>query len=349
MPLWRRGRVARQRPAKPRTAVRVRSSPSPRVWPRRLAGGPSPPRRALVPLAALHSAARAVCTVPPRCTCQRHARRVGRPGRVRPRRLAGGPSPPRRALVPLAALHSAARAVCTVPPRCTCQRHARRVGRRHRVWPVVLALLALVVAACGTQEQSEPAEQLVPQLSDLPAGFNLVPAESFPIPTSKILAETPSSASSAAIIRRERLSGYQAGVHDPNGAPHRVQRGALSVERICSQGLSVADAPASPAFVAETGWTLAPGREDRRGDRCLIDSTSVVLQYLGVAWRYRDVLSTCVGGGSTTTSPMAEILVVARAQQRRIATELARGRLGRRWQEREDPWALPCSAPGLRG
>ncbi len=321
MPLWRRGRVARQRPAKPRTAVRVRSSPSPRVWPRRLAGGPSPPRRALAPLAALHSAARAVCTVPPRCTCQRHARRVGRPGRVRPRRLAGGPSPPRRALVPLAALHSAARAVCTVPPRCTCQRHARRVGRRHRVWPVVLALLALVVAACGRQEQSEPAEQLVPQLSDLPAGFNLVPAESFPIPTSKILAETPSSAGAAAIIRRERLSGYQQAFTTPTA--QRIEcSAALYRSRASARKVYWLRTTSVASFVAELGGrSLSVAKIGEETDAHRFDVGRA--EYLGVAWRYRDVLSTCVGSGSST-STTAEILIVARAQQARIARLAAR-------------------------
>ena len=46
-------------------------------------------------------------------------------------------------------------------------------------------------------------------------------------------------------------------------------------------------------------------------------------EYVGVAWRYRDVLSTCGGNGSST-STMAEILIVARAQQARIARLVAR-------------------------
>ena len=41
-------------------------------------------------------------------------------------------------------------------------------------------------------------------------------------------------------------------------------------------------------------------------------------EYLGVAWRYRNVLSTCVTGVSTT-SPLEELFIIARAQQRRIA------------------------------
>jgi hypothetical protein len=39
-----------------------------------------------------------------------------------------------------------------------------------------------VVAACGTPEQPEPgAQQLVPQLSELPAGYDAVQPESFPV------------------------------------------------------------------------------------------------------------------------------------------------------------------------
>ncbi len=156
----------------------------------------------------------------------------------------------------------------------------------------------------------------VPQLSDLPAGFSLDPAESFPVPTSKILAE-PFSASSSAIIRRERLSGYQAAFTSPFGHPiectaavYRSSAAARKVYRLRTQSVA--------AFVAETGGHSLRVRkigEETYASRFDLGPAS----YRGVAWRFRDVLSTCIAGGSTTTSPMAEILVVARAQQRRIA------------------------------
>jgi hypothetical protein len=82
---------------------------------------------------------------------------------------------------------------------------------------ITVLVFALVVAACGAPEQSGlDAQQLVLQLSDLPPGYNLNSAESFPVRTSKILAE-PFSASSSAIVRRERLSGYQAAFKSPLG------------------------------------------------------------------------------------------------------------------------------------
>jgi hypothetical protein len=181
---------------------------------------------------------------------------------------------------------------------------------------VVLALLGLVVAACGTREQSEPAAQLVPQASDLPAGFNLVPAESFPIPTSKILAEPPPSASASAIIRRERLSGYQQSFTTPKAARiecsaalYRSSASARKVYRLMTIGVV--------SFVAHAGGrSLAVPTigEETNGHRFDIGAA----EYLGVAWRYRNVLSTCVTGVSTT-SPLEELFIIARAQQRRIA------------------------------
>ena len=184
----------------------------------------------------------------------------------------------------------------------------------------LLGILALTVAGCGTptyESSTHDAQRLVPELSDLPPGFSLDPAESFPVPTSKILAEQPYSASSSAIIRRERLSGYRAAFTSPLGLPiectaalYRSSASAREVYRLWTQSVA--------SFVAETGGYPLPVPtigEETHAHRFALGRT----QYVGVGWRYRDVLSTCITGGSTTTSPMAEILVVARAQQRRIA------------------------------
>jgi hypothetical protein len=176
--------------------------------------------------------------------------------------------------------------------------------------------LALVVAGCGTPERNRlDAEQFVPRLDDLPAGFHLVLAESFPVPTSKILSD-PSSASSAGLIRRERISGYQIAFKSPqavniacSAAIYRSGTAAREVYRLRTRSVSaiVAELGGHPVPVAEIG-------EETHGHRFEIGPA----QYLGVAWRFRRVLSTCVAAGFTR-SPMAEILVVARAQQARIA------------------------------
>jgi hypothetical protein len=164
------------------------------------------------------------------------------------------------------------------------------------------------------------AQLLVPQLSDLPRGFNLIPAESFPIPTSKILAD-PWSASSSAIIQRERISGYQIAFTSPQAARlectaavYRSSAAARKVYRLRTTSVA--------AFVARASGRSLPAAtigDESNAHRFQLGTSA----YLGVAWRFRNVLSTCITGGFTT-SPMAEILVVARAQQARIAQVLAR-------------------------
>jgi hypothetical protein len=178
-------------------------------------------------------------------------------------------------------------------------------------------VFALVVAACGAPEQSGlDAQQLVLQLSDLPPGYNLNSAESFPVRTSKILAE-PFSASSSAIVRRERLSGYQAAFKSPLGQPiectaavYRSSAAARKVYRLRTTSVA--------SFVAELGRRSLPipeiGEETHASG---FDIGSA--QYLGVA----------------------------RAQPR--GSQISVGRLARPWRAVEDRWALPCSAPGLRG
>ena len=178
----------------------------------------------------------------------------------------------------------------------------------------VLVVIALAVAGCGTdsyESSTHDAQRLVPELADLPPGFSLDPAESFPFPTSKILAE-PFSASSSAIIRRERLYGYQAAFTSPRGraiectaAVYRSSAGASNVFRLRTQSIA--------AFLAESGGhSLSVGKI---GEETYASHMELPASLDGIAWRFRNVLSTCVG-------PLAEIRVVARAQQGRIARAL---------------------------
>jgi hypothetical protein len=166
------------------------------------------------------------------------------------------------------------------------------------------------------------AEQLVAHLSDLPVGFNLNLAESFPVPTSTILAD-PWQASSAGTVRRERLSGYQASFTSPravhlqcSAAVYRSSTAARKVYRLRMTGAG--------SFVTELGGRSRPVAEI--GDETDAHRFDIgPAQYLSVAWRFRNVLSTCVAA-RFTASPMADILVAARAQQARIARELGQGR-----------------------
>jgi hypothetical protein len=193
---------------------------------------------------------------------------------------------------------------------------------------LLLLAFALVATGCAAgsdqsaRTTSPDAEQLVAQLSDLPAGFNLNLAESLPIPTSKILAD-PGQASSAAIIRRERVSGYQVSFTSPqavrlqcSAAVYRSSAAARKVSRLRTTG--------GASFVAELGGRSLPVAEIGEETHAYRFDIGPA-EYLGVAWRFRNVLSTCVAAGFTT-SPMAVMLVVARAQQARIARALAQGR-----------------------
>ena len=193
-----------------------------------------------------------------------------------------------------------------------------------------LLLLGLVLAvtgcAAGSEHASPPtmpdAEQLVAHLSDLPVGFNLNLAESFPVPTSTILAD-PWQAGSAGTVRRERLSGYQASFTSPRAvrlqcstAVYRTSAAARKVYRLRMTGAG--------SFVTELGGRSRPVAEI--GDETDAHRFDIgPAHYLGVAWRFRNVLSTCVAA-RFTASPMADILVCARAQQARIARVLGRGR-----------------------
>jgi hypothetical protein len=172
-----------------------------------------------------------------------------------------------------------------------------------------------MVAACGASERSEPAAQLVPQLSDLPPGYNLNSAESFPVPTSRILAD-PWSAGIRQTIKRERISGYQASFVSP--VSQRIE---------CSAALYRSAPAAAEVFTfrmgrfAEFVATSGGGPVRVQG---LGGETHAYRYNLGsqpgllVTWRARRVLSLC-GTVSGDPPSLADVLVVARAQQRRIA------------------------------
>jgi hypothetical protein len=184
-------------------------------------------------------------------------------------------------------------------------------------------LLAFALSGCSDEpyeSRTHDAQRFVPQQSDLPAGFNVNLAESFPLPTSKILAEPPFSPSSAAIVRRERVSGYQAAFTSPRGqtvlcsaAVYRSRAGARTVYRLRT-------ASAAAFVAAAAGGSL---RVERIGEETrAIRFEAGPAKYFGVAWRFRNVLSTCV----TSPSGRQEMTTVALAQQARIAQVLDEGR-----------------------
>jgi hypothetical protein len=180
-----------------------------------------------------------------------------------------------------------------------------------------------VAAGCGTAEQSElEAQQLVPQLSDLPAGYDAVPAESFPVATEKILHDQPWSAGAAGLIRRERIAGYQTSFVAPSqtrlecsAALYRTTDAAKKIYSLQTRAFA--------AFLGRiAGRALAsPGiGEESTAHRFSLGG----VPYYGVVWRFRNVLSSCT---AVVREPdPEEMLVVARAQQARIARALDEGR-----------------------
>jgi hypothetical protein len=185
----------------------------------------------------------------------------------------------------------------------------------------------LLLAGCGGGAPTREAEReptpdpkyLVAQLSDLPTRFSLVPGETYPISLASVLAD-PWSVGYAAIIRRERVAGYQTAFRSPesgriecSAAVYRSGDGASDIFRHRStrvKALVAAGPSRQPALVERIGDETATFRFE--GGR---------LRGLTVAWRYQYVLASC-----TTlrrrAADLRRLVRVALAQQQRIAAAL---------------------------
>ena len=191
------------------------------------------------------------------------------------------------------------------------------------------ALAVVVIAACGGNEKTglqpgkhEPTPDpklLVVQLADLPSGFSLVPGERIPVPLSRVLAE-PWSVGHAALIRRERIAGYQTsfraadlGRIESSAATYRSSDGARRVFRHGSRSFG--------AFLAtsQSGRRTRVERigEETRGYRYDVGRANG----LTVIWRYRNVIASCT---TMQTEPpdLRQLTAVAQAQQERISGAL---------------------------
>ena len=138
-------------------------------------------------------------------------------------------------------------------------------------------------------------------------------------------------------------------VREPVADTDRVQRGRLSLAGRCDGDLSIAN-KRFRSFVAESGG----GRlrfptigEESSASRFRLGGS----RYYGVTWRFRNVLAGCVSGRWFSRSPVGGSPNGRATRTSGASRECSgtAGRLGRRWQAREDPWARPCSEPGLRG
>lgn len=183
---------------------------------------------------------------------------------------------------------------------------------------------ALLLAACSggdpeRQAEREPApdpKYLVARLSDLPARFSIVPGDTYPTSLASVLAD-PWSAGHTAIIRRERVAGYQTQFRSPesgriecSAAVYRSSVGARDVFRYRAARFR--------AFAA-AAHSRQPTRVERIGDEtAMFRFERGRLKGLTVAWRYRYVLASCTKL-RTRAADLRQIVEVATAQQRRIS------------------------------
>jgi hypothetical protein len=183
---------------------------------------------------------------------------------------------------------------------------------------------ALLVAGCSASEPDRQAERkstpdpkyLVPQLSDLPPRFSIVPGETFSTPLSWVLAD-PWSAGAAAVIRRDRVAGYQTSFWSPesgriecSAAVYRSKKGASDVFRHRTTRFR--------AFIA-AGHNRQPMSVGRIGDETAAFRFELGRSKgLAVAWRYRNVLASCTKMRSSAAD-LREIMAFALAQQERIS------------------------------
>lgn len=181
----------------------------------------------------------------------------------------------------------------------------------------------LVLSGCGggdpeRQAQNEPTpdpKYLVARLSDLPTRFSILPGESFHTPLAWVLAD-PWSAGYAAVIRRERVAGYQTSFVSPESG--RIE---------CSAAVYRASTGARDVFRHRTArfrsFVVAGNGRQQRVEK-IGDETRAFLFELGqsrgltVAWRFRNVLASCTKM-RPSGADLRQIVDVALAQQQRIS------------------------------
>ncbi len=231
--------------------------------------------------------------------------------------------------------------------RVVRQRPAKpRTAVRVRSSPLVALLFLLAVAACGTSDEGGlDAQQLVPQLSDLPVGYDAVPAESFPV-TLEDRARRPMVGGHQASDQARAALGLSGVVRQPHDPAHRVQRGVVPVDRGSGQGVSRSGCRPLHGLRFGIGWRAISGRAARSANSCL----PIPPRRAARAPRHVALRTPCSRSAvpsvaiSLTCQPCSSSPVLSSGGSR-----ISAGRLGRRWQEREDLWARLCSAPGPRG
>lgn len=218
-----------------------------------------------------------------------------------------------------------------------------------RTGSILLAVGVLLLSACGGGDEASPStgesetttvtvidtdqtiappadeatpnpEDLVAQLSDLPTGYSVDAEGTGPRSLAEALENT--TPEQAALVKRERIEGYEVTFESPNLAViscsatvYRSSDGAKEVYRL---GVERA-----PTAAKETGGKLEPASlEETIGDETAaftgeFDGASIFT----VVWRDRNVNGFCASGRFLATDPQQTVRV-AQAQQARISTAL---------------------------
>jgi hypothetical protein len=174
-----------------------------------------------------------------------------------------------------------------------------------------------------TVETSEPTpdpQNLVADLSDLPTGYSIDRKNSGPRTLSEALREvTPEQ---AAVIKRERVDGYEVTFESPNlrviACSATVYRSSEGAEEIFRMG--VERIPEAARKEGET-YERASIEESLGDETAAFNGKAQGASVFVVVWRDRNVIGLCGGGGLVATDP-AETIRVARAQQGRISEAL---------------------------
>jgi hypothetical protein len=160
----------------------------------------------------------------------------------------------------------------------------------------------------------------VAQLSDLPTGYSVDQDGTGPRTLAEALEDaTPEQ---AAVIKRDRVGGYQATFESPNAkvieCTATVYRSIGGAEEAFRLGVERASNEPLPG-----GVKLEPASiQESLGDETVaLTGESQGTSIFTVVWRDRNVLAFCATGGLVATDP-AETVDIALAQQERIADAL---------------------------
>jgi hypothetical protein len=163
-------------------------------------------------------------------------------------------------------------------------------------------------------------KELVAQLSDLPTGYSIDTNHTGPATLADALKDhTPAE---IALIRKERVAGYDAQFESPNlhviSCTALVYRSDQGAKELYDQGVQQVSQRAK-----QNGGTADPASiQEKLGDQTsAFNVTYQGVSLFTVVWRTRNVVSYCGSGGYVASDP-AETVRVAQAQQKRIEDAL---------------------------